>query len=93
MCVFTYCEKNSIPNPFVKEKGMAGHAWVEGFFCRLDSQTGIGQTAEPIQIRSRPIRAYEPQGEKPSESPYRDKGPLNVWDTPDGGGDETPVQD
>ena len=31
MCVFTYCEKNNIPNLFVKEKGMAGHAWVEGF--------------------------------------------------------------
>jgi hypothetical protein len=31
MCVFTYCEKNNIPNPFVMEKGMDGHAWVEGF--------------------------------------------------------------
>jgi len=31
MCVFTYCEKNNIPNPFVKEDGMAAHAWVEGF--------------------------------------------------------------
>ena len=31
MCVFTYCEKNNIPDPFVKEKGMAGHAWVENF--------------------------------------------------------------
>jgi hypothetical protein len=30
--VFTYCEKNNIPNPFVKGKGMAGCAWVEGFF-------------------------------------------------------------
>jgi hypothetical protein len=29
--VFTYCEKNNIPNPFVKEEGMADHAWVEGF--------------------------------------------------------------
>jgi len=34
MCVFTYCEKNNIPNPFVKKKGMAGHAWVEGFLHR-----------------------------------------------------------
>ena len=32
--VFTYCEKNNIPNPFVKEKGMAGSAWVEVFFLR-----------------------------------------------------------
>jgi len=31
VCVFTYCEKNSIPNPFVKEEGMAGHGWVEDF--------------------------------------------------------------
>jgi hypothetical protein len=31
MCLFTYCEKNNIPNPFVKETGMAGSAWVEGF--------------------------------------------------------------
>jgi hypothetical protein len=29
--VFTYCEKNNIPYPIVKEKGMAGHAWVDGF--------------------------------------------------------------
>jgi len=29
MCVFTYCEKNNIPNVFVKEKGMAGRASVE----------------------------------------------------------------
>ena len=29
MCVFTYCEKNNIPYPIVKEKGMAGHAWVD----------------------------------------------------------------
>ena len=34
MCVFTYCEKNSIPNLFVKETRMAGRAWVEGFLCR-----------------------------------------------------------
>ena len=26
MCVFTYCEKNDIPNPFVKETGMADRA-------------------------------------------------------------------
>jgi len=26
--------KNNIPYPFVKEKGMAGHAWAEGFLCR-----------------------------------------------------------
>ena len=32
MCVFTYCEKNNIPNPFVKEKGMAGRDSVEGIF-------------------------------------------------------------
>ena len=32
MCVFTYCEKNNIPNPFVKEKGVAGRAWVFFFF-------------------------------------------------------------
>jgi hypothetical protein len=31
--VFTYCEKNNIPNPFVKENGLAGRAWVEGFLC------------------------------------------------------------
>jgi hypothetical protein len=31
ICVFTDCEKNNIPNPFLKEKGMAGRAWVEGF--------------------------------------------------------------
>jgi hypothetical protein len=34
ICVFTYCEKNNIPNPFVREKGMAGRACLEGFFCR-----------------------------------------------------------
>jgi hypothetical protein len=34
MCVFTYCEKNNISDPFVKEKGMAGCAWVEGFLRR-----------------------------------------------------------
>ena len=32
--VFTYCEKNNIPNPFVREKGMAGRAWLQGFFRR-----------------------------------------------------------
>ena len=32
MCVFTYCEKNNIPNPFLKETEMAGSAWVEAFF-------------------------------------------------------------
>jgi hypothetical protein len=26
--------RKTIPNPFVKEKGMAGHAWVEGFLHR-----------------------------------------------------------
>ena len=31
ICVFTYCEKNNIPNPFVTKKGMAGHAWIQGF--------------------------------------------------------------
>jgi hypothetical protein len=31
MCVCTYCKKNNTPNPFVKEKGMGGRAWVEGF--------------------------------------------------------------
>jgi hypothetical protein len=31
MCVFTYLEKNNIPNAFVKERGMAGRAW---FFLR-----------------------------------------------------------
>ena len=34
MCVFTYCEKNKMPNPFMKKKGMADRAWVEGFFLR-----------------------------------------------------------
>jgi hypothetical protein len=34
MCVFACCENNNIPNPFVKDKGMNGHAWVEGFLCR-----------------------------------------------------------
>jgi hypothetical protein len=29
MCLFTYYEKNNIPNPFVKEKVMAGRTWVE----------------------------------------------------------------
>jgi hypothetical protein len=89
----------------VQEKKAPGHidrrkqAKRNGFWrpqaelMHLGSQTGIGGTEEPIQIRSRPIRAYGPQGEKPSDSPYRDKGPLNVWDTPDGGGDETPVKD
>jgi hypothetical protein len=33
MCVFTYYEK-TIPNPLVKGKGMAGHAWVQ-CFCVL----------------------------------------------------------
>jgi len=33
MRVLTYCEKNNIPNPFVKETEMAGHAWVLGFFA------------------------------------------------------------
>jgi len=33
MRVLTYCEKNNIPNPFVKETEMAGHAWVLDFFC------------------------------------------------------------
>ena len=32
--MFTYCEKNNIPNPFVKEKRIAGRAWVEGFLHR-----------------------------------------------------------
>ena len=32
--MFTYCKKNNIPNPFAKEKGMAGHAWVEGLLQR-----------------------------------------------------------
>jgi hypothetical protein len=31
MCVFTCCEENNIRNPFVKEKGMAGRAWIEDF--------------------------------------------------------------
>jgi hypothetical protein len=34
ICVFTYCEKNNIPNPFLREKGMAGRAWLEVFFRR-----------------------------------------------------------
>jgi hypothetical protein len=34
MHVFTYCEKNNIPNPFVKEKGMAGRASVDGSLRR-----------------------------------------------------------
>jgi hypothetical protein len=34
MCVFTYCETNNIPYPFVKETGMAGRAWVVFFFLR-----------------------------------------------------------
>ena len=29
MYVFTYSEKNNIPNAFVKEKEIAGRAWVE----------------------------------------------------------------
>jgi len=29
--VLTYSKKNNIPNPLVKEKGIAGYAWVEGF--------------------------------------------------------------
>jgi hypothetical protein len=33
MCVFTHCDKKNIPYPFVKEKEMTVHAWVEGFFC------------------------------------------------------------
>jgi hypothetical protein len=32
MCLFTYCEKNNIPDPSGKGKRMAGHAWVEVFF-------------------------------------------------------------
>jgi hypothetical protein len=32
--VFTYCEKNNIPNQFVREKEIAGRAWVEGFLRR-----------------------------------------------------------
>jgi len=33
--VLSRAEKiNSIPNPFVKEKGMAGLAWVQGFSRR-----------------------------------------------------------
>jgi hypothetical protein len=28
MCVFTYYEKNNIPNRFVKDNGMAGRTWV-----------------------------------------------------------------
>jgi hypothetical protein len=34
MCLFTYCEKNNITNPFVKEKVMAGRTWIEGFLRR-----------------------------------------------------------
>jgi hypothetical protein len=34
MSVFTYCEKNNIPNPFVKEREMAGRVWEEGFVRR-----------------------------------------------------------
>jgi hypothetical protein len=33
MRVLTYCEKNNIPYTFVKEKGMAGRAWVEVLFA------------------------------------------------------------
>jgi hypothetical protein len=29
-----YCKNKNIPNPFVKAKGMAGHAWVEDFMRR-----------------------------------------------------------
>jgi hypothetical protein len=32
MCVFTYGEKNNIPNPFVKKKGMANCAVWRGFY-------------------------------------------------------------
>jgi hypothetical protein len=32
MCVFTCGEKHNIPNPLVKEKRMAGCAWVEVFY-------------------------------------------------------------
>ena len=28
--MFAYCEKNNIKNPFVKETGKAGRAWVGG---------------------------------------------------------------
>jgi len=34
MCVFTFCEKSNIPNPFVKGEGMAGRASAEGFLRR-----------------------------------------------------------
>ena len=37
MCVFIYCEKNNIPNPFVKETEMAGSVWVEGFCAVIPS--------------------------------------------------------
>jgi len=33
MHVLTYCEKNNIQNPFVKETEMAGHAWVLVFLA------------------------------------------------------------
>ena len=33
MCLHTV-RKNIIPNPFAKEKGLAGRAWVEGFLRR-----------------------------------------------------------
>jgi hypothetical protein len=31
MFVFTLCKKNNIPHSFMKEKEMAGRAWVDGF--------------------------------------------------------------
>jgi len=34
MAVFKYCETNNIPYPFVKEKGMANRASVDGFLRR-----------------------------------------------------------
>jgi len=45
MCVFTNCEKNNILSQFVKEKGMAGRAWVEGIFA-LSSHYCIPQSTK-----------------------------------------------
>jgi len=48
MCVFTYCEKNNIPNPFVKETEMAGSTWVEGFLrCNPITASRKAQNLNP----------------------------------------------
>ena len=57
ICVFTYCEKNNITNPFVGEKGMAGRACVEGSFSSK-SHDCVPQSANLNPGRSQKLNRF-----------------------------------